>query len=122
MTAYTRFGAFCGNVDCFDATAFRIAKNEAATMDPQHRLLLEATAGALADGKVSSAAQTTGGFGAVLETWCCNCRAQQQHSQGVSRCSGHQPLDSPASEFQTILWETKPACRWHLWNENIAQN
>ena len=67
MTAYTRFGAFCGNVGFFDAAAFRIAKSEAATMDPQHRLLLEVTAEALADGKVSSAAQTTGGFGAVLK-------------------------------------------------------
>ncbi len=60
MTAYVRFGAFCNGVDAFDASAFRVPKSEAATLDPQHRLLLEATSLALLDGGVDGTALTTG--------------------------------------------------------------
>ncbi len=60
MTSYVRFGAFVDGVDAFDASAFRVSRVEAATLDPQHRLLLEATALALRDGGIDGAAQTTG--------------------------------------------------------------
>lgn len=60
MTAYVRCGAFISGVADFDAEVFRVARTEAASMDPQHRLLQEATAYALADATVDGNAQTTG--------------------------------------------------------------
>lgn len=62
MAAYVRFGAWLAGVDMFDASAFRLPRAEAATLDPQHRLLLESTATALQDGGIVSSAQTTGAF------------------------------------------------------------
>lgn len=60
MTSYTRFGAFLPDVTGFDAAAFRVARGEAAGTDPQHRLLQEATASALADAAADGSTQTTG--------------------------------------------------------------
>ena len=60
MAAYVRFGAWLADDDMFDASAFRLPRAEAATLDPQHRLLLETTAVALQDGGIVGAAQTTG--------------------------------------------------------------
>ena len=42
-----RFAALADGVDSFDAAAFRLAPAEAAAMDPQQRILLEQTYGAL---------------------------------------------------------------------------
>lgn len=39
-----RFGCFVGDVDMFDAAAFSVHDAEAASMDPQHRLLAESAA------------------------------------------------------------------------------
>ena len=61
MTSYVRFGAFLPDVTAFDAEAFKVARNEAAVMDPQHRLLQEATAQAFSDARTTGSAQTTGG-------------------------------------------------------------
>ena len=41
MTIYARFGAFCRGVDLFDTGLFRMAPAEAASVDPQQRLLME---------------------------------------------------------------------------------
>ncbi|MEQ9332959.1 SDR family NAD(P)-dependent oxidoreductase, partial [Thalassobaculum sp.] len=45
----TRWGAFLDGVDRFDAAFFRIAPREAASMDPQQRILLETAWHALED-------------------------------------------------------------------------
>ncbi len=55
-----RFGAFAADVAAFDAGGFRLARAEAAAMDPQARALLRAVAEArqvchLANGLVASA-------------------------------------------------------------------
>lgn len=48
IKSYARFGAYLDTLFDFDATAFRLSKNEASALDPQHRLLLELAAEALA--------------------------------------------------------------------------
>lgn len=48
-TMTTRRGGFLEGIDGFDAPFFRISPREAATLDPQHRLLLECTWRALED-------------------------------------------------------------------------
>ena len=41
-----RFGAFAADVAAFDAVGFRLARAEAAAMDPQARVLLHSVADA----------------------------------------------------------------------------
>ena len=49
MAINAPFAAFCDRVAEFDAAAFGLSPTEAVTVDPQQRLLMEETAGALAD-------------------------------------------------------------------------
>ena len=49
MAINAPFAAFCEGVGEFDAAAFGLSPTEAVTVDPQQRLLMEETAGALAD-------------------------------------------------------------------------
>ena len=49
MAINAPFAAFCDGVAKFDAAAFGLSSTEAVTVDPQQRLLMEETAGALAD-------------------------------------------------------------------------
>jgi len=53
---YTRFGAFLDQVDQFDCDFFSITPREARQLDPQHRLLLEASWRALEDAGIVPAA------------------------------------------------------------------
>ena len=46
-SAVLQFGAFMQDIDLFDAAAYGLSSAEAAIMDPQHRLVLEAAAEAL---------------------------------------------------------------------------
>jgi acyl transferase domain-containing protein len=65
-----RFGGFIDQVDQFDAGLFAISPREAATMDPQHRLLLETCWSALEDAKLGRgtlAGSATGVFLAVYQ-------------------------------------------------------
>uniref|UniRef100_A0A0G4HSE2 Uncharacterized protein n=1 Tax=Chromera velia CCMP2878 TaxID=1169474 RepID=A0A0G4HSE2_9ALVE len=52
MRAYVNKGAFCSDVDLFDNTFFAVTDQEARSMDPQHRLLLEGSFNAIQDAGV----------------------------------------------------------------------
>lgn len=59
----TRFSMFLQNVSLFDRSVFGISENEAAIMDPQHRLLLECSYDALHHAGVQGAnVQSAGVF------------------------------------------------------------
>ena len=47
LTLSAQFGAFMEGIDLFDAAAFGLSVGEAAIMDPQHRLVLEAAGEAM---------------------------------------------------------------------------
>jgi acyl transferase domain-containing protein len=53
--AYTRWGAFLNDVGMFDAGFFGISPREAHSVDPQHRLLLEATWEAIENAGIAAA-------------------------------------------------------------------
>jgi acyl transferase domain-containing protein len=38
---YARFGAYCADIQSFDATFFKLPGSEAVVMDPHTRILLE---------------------------------------------------------------------------------
>jgi acyl transferase domain-containing protein/SAM-dependent methyltransferase len=52
---YTRHGAYLSGVDQFDAEFFGVSPREAASMDPQHRLLLETSWEALENAAIAPA-------------------------------------------------------------------
>ena len=52
---YSRHGAYLSGVDQFDAEFFGVSPREAASMDPQHRLLLETSWGALENAAIAPA-------------------------------------------------------------------
>ena len=55
MAVNAPFAAFCERVAEFDAAAFGLSPTEAVTVDPQQRLLMEETAGALGDAALRTA-------------------------------------------------------------------
>ncbi|MBI2191127.1 MAG: alpha/beta fold hydrolase [Planctomycetes bacterium] len=62
----TRYGGFLERVDDFDAGFFGITPREAATMDPQHRLLLEACWEALEDAGLAAASMPGSASGVFI--------------------------------------------------------
>lgn len=74
-TMYTRRGGFLSAVDGFDARFFEISPREAASIDPQHRLLLEVAWEALEHGAIAPdglAGSATGVFVGVTTSDYCN--------------------------------------------------
>ena len=67
MTMGVQFGAFLKDIDVFDASAFGLAASEAASMDPQFRLIMEASGTALSEAQALSSNQQMGVF--IGMTW-----------------------------------------------------
>ncbi|MEU6831238.1 SDR family NAD(P)-dependent oxidoreductase [Nocardia beijingensis] len=62
FTAYTKWGGFLDDVDCFDPLFFAISPREAEILDPQERLLLQTAWAALEDSGHSRADLARGGL------------------------------------------------------------
>jgi len=61
MRFYARFAAFCTDIEHFDAAAFRLSGQEAVAMDPQVRILMEATAASCTSAGILDDASLIGG-------------------------------------------------------------
>lgn len=59
MTIYARSGAFCQDMEMFDAAAFRLTRPEAVATDPQQRLLLQECSDAIRSTAANNAAMTS---------------------------------------------------------------
>ncbi|WP_159843627.1 type I polyketide synthase [Nocardia sp. CY41] len=62
FTAYTKWGGFLDDVDCFDPLFFAISPREAEILDPQERLFLQTAWAALEDAGHSRADLARGGL------------------------------------------------------------
>ncbi|MBF6195896.1 type I polyketide synthase [Nocardia sp. CDC186] len=62
FTAYTKWGGFLDDVDCFDPLFFAISPREAEILDPQERLFLQTAWAALEDSGHSRADLARGGL------------------------------------------------------------
>jgi len=71
MTIYARFGAFCSDMEAFDASAFRMTRPEASATDPQQRLLMEHLSLALDD--ASAADRLVGSSTGWSDSWFKTC-------------------------------------------------
>src|SRR4029453_14937012 len=65
----TRWGAYLGGVDGFDPKYFGIAPREAASMDPQQRLMLEVATEALDDAGLTHEALTGSATGVYVAVY-----------------------------------------------------